>query len=92
MMRGSVISLIYEKSLRLDIASSSVSPEGALTMIGTDGETITQGVVQLHDLWGGILEISIGSYLIYRQIGAACAMPLALAFSKLYLSMIIHMC
>jgi ATP-binding cassette, subfamily C (CFTR/MRP), member 1 len=80
MMRGSIIALIHEKSLLLDTVSSGFSPEGALTLIGTDGETITQGVVQIHTIWGGLLEITIGSYLIYRQLGAACAMPISVTF------------
>lgn len=80
MMRGSIIALIHEKSLILDTVSSDVSHEGALTLIGTDGETITQGIVQIHTIWGALLEIAIGSYLIYRQLGAACAVPISLTF------------
>jgi ATP-binding cassette, subfamily C (CFTR/MRP), member 1 len=79
MMRGSVIALIYQKSLRLNLISPSVSPTAALTLVGTDCETIIQGIVQLHELWGGLLEIGIGIYLLYRELGAACAMPVALA-------------
>jgi ATP-binding cassette, subfamily C (CFTR/MRP), member 1 len=79
MMRGSLVSLIYQKSLRLDITSPSVSAEGALTLLGTDTETIGGGIVQLHDLWAGPLEIAVGIYLLYRELGAACAMPVAIA-------------
>ncbi|KAL2881878.1 hypothetical protein SGCOL_002614 [Colletotrichum sp. CLE4] len=43
-------------------------------------ETISQGITQLHEVWSGLLEIGIGIYLIYRQLGAACAMPVALVF------------
>jgi len=80
MMRGSIIALLYQKTLRLDLASPSVSPEAALTLASTDSETIIQGIVQLHNVWGGLVEIGVGIYLIYREIGAACAMPVALAF------------
>ncbi|KAF6819357.1 ABC multidrug transporter [Colletotrichum sojae] len=80
MMRGSTTALIYQKALRLDLTSPNVSPSGALTLVGTDSEQISQGIHQLHELWGGLLEIGIGIYLIYRQLGAACAMPVALAF------------
>jgi len=78
MMRGSVIALVYQKALRLDLTSPNVSPSGALTLIGTDSETIL-GLMQLHELWSGMLDTGIGIYLIYRELGAACAMPVALA-------------
>ncbi|WYZ37828.1 hypothetical protein EsH8_II_001334 [Colletotrichum jinshuiense] len=80
MTRGSTTALVYRKALCLDLTSPKVSPSGALTLVGTDSETISQGITQLHETWGGILEIGIGIYLIYRQLGAACAMPVALVF------------
>ncbi|KAI8314010.1 ABC transporter atnG [Colletotrichum sp. SAR11_59] len=71
MLRGSTTALIYQKALRLDLTSPNVSPAGALTLVGTDSEQISQGVNQLHEVWGGLVEIGIGIYLIYRQLGAA---------------------
>lgn len=75
MMRGAIVPCIYNKTLRLD--SSAVSSADALTLISTDIDTIVQGIVQLHETWGGLVEIGIAVYLIYRQLGAACAMPVA---------------
>ncbi|EXF80647.1 ABC transporter [Colletotrichum fioriniae PJ7] len=80
MTRGSTTALVYRKALRLDLTSPNVSPSGALTLVGTDSETISQGITQLHEVWSGLLEIGIGIFLIYRQLGAACAMPVALVF------------
>ncbi|CAM1501184.1 Fc.00g103460.m01.CDS01 [Cosmosporella sp. VM-42] len=79
-MRGSIVGLIYEKALSLDVTSPSVSPEGALTLVGTDTGTITAGVIVLHDTWAGLLEIGLAIYLIQRELGAASAMPIAVAF------------
>ncbi|OHE98019.1 ABC transporter [Colletotrichum orchidophilum] len=80
MTRGSTTALIYRKALRLDLTSPNVSPSAALTLVGTDSETISQGITQLHEVWSGLLEIGIGIYLIYRQLGVACAMPIVLVF------------
>ena len=80
MMRGSIASLIYHKSLRLDVMSDDVSPEGALTLMSTDCETIAQGIFFFHELWGGVVEICVGLYLIYRELGAACAIPISVVF------------
>lgn len=79
LMRGSVVPLIYRKALRLDTTSSNVNPSAALTLVSTDIETISNGIVQLHETWGSLIEIALSIYLIWRQLGAAGIMPLALA-------------
>ncbi|KAK2038982.1 ABC transporter [Colletotrichum somersetense] len=90
-MRGGIIGLVYQKSLRLDTTMPDVSPEGALTLVTTDVETITQGVVYLHDIWGAFVEIAVGIYLIYRQLGSACAMPVAIVFVVLLVTAILSL-
>ncbi|KAK1579629.1 ABC transporter [Colletotrichum navitas] len=90
-MRGGIIGLVYQKSLRLDTTTPDVSPEGALTLVTTDVETITQGVVYLHDIWGAFVEIAVGIYLIYRQLGSACAMPVAIVFVVLLVTAILSL-
>ncbi|KAL0941776.1 ABC multidrug transporter [Colletotrichum truncatum] len=85
MTRGSTTALVYQKALRLDLTSPNVSPSGALTLVGTDSEQIGQGINQLHEIWASLVEIAIGIYLIYRQVGAACAMPVALVFVTMIL-------
>lgn len=77
MMRGSIVPCIYKKTLRLDPAEANSAD--ALTLISTDIDTIVQGIVQLHETWGSLVEIGLSVYLIYRQLGAACAMPIAFA-------------
>lgn len=37
---------------------------------------------QAHEIWAGMMEIAIAVWLIYRELGAACAMPIAIAVSK----------
>ena len=80
MMRGSLIPLIYQKSLLLDSsASSTFSPTAALTLVSTDIETITSGLVQVHETWSNLVEIGIAIYLLERQLGAACVMGVGFA-------------
>jgi ATP-binding cassette subfamily C (CFTR/MRP) protein 1 len=80
MLRGSIIGLVYQESLLLDLASPGVNPTSALTLISADADNAVQSVYHLHEVWGSLLEIGIADYLIYRQMGAACAMPFACAF------------
>ncbi|KAI9845011.1 MAG: hypothetical protein M1837_005155 [Sclerophora amabilis] len=77
MMRGSIVPCIYRKTLLLD--SSDVSPAAALTLISTDVENITPGVVLLHEVWAGMVEIGLTMYLLERQVGAACGVPIGFA-------------
>jgi hypothetical protein len=80
MLKGSVVGLIYQESLRLDLTSPGVSPTAALTLISADTDTVVQCVYQLNEVWASVVEIAVADYLIYRQMGAACAMPFAVAF------------
>ncbi|EHK50430.1 multidrug resistance-like protein [Trichoderma atroviride IMI 206040] len=80
MMRGSLIPLIYEKTLRVDSTSPSTStPSGTLTLVSTDIETISGGILLFHETWSNILEIGIAIYLLERQLGAACVMGVGFA-------------
>lgn len=84
MMRGSVIPCIFRKTLRLQ--SSDINPAAALSLINTDIETVMQGVIFMHEVWAGLVEISIAVYLLYRQVGAACAIPVAFSVAVLIVS------
>lgn len=86
MMRGSIVPCIFNKTLRLD--SSDVSPAAALTLISTDIETITQGIVQLHELWASLVEIGLGMYLLQRQVGAACGVSIGVSIRQIFPSLI----
>lgn len=83
-MRGSVVGLIYQKALRLDLNSRDVSPDGALTLMSTDTEVVMHSVLQVHEVWSAVVEIAIGIWLLYRELGAACAMPVAVSFSMFF--------
>ena len=74
-----MVPLIYAKALQLDSTSANINSSAALTLVNTDIETITQGIVMLHDTWGSLLEIGIAIYLIWRQLGVACLVPVAIA-------------
>lgn len=86
MMRGSLSALVYAKATRLELLTSSsssspsVSAAGSLTLVATDTAQAAAGARQLHELWAGVLEIGVGTYLLARELGgAACAVPVGLA-------------
>lgn len=79
-MRGAVIPCVTRKTSRLD--STQVNLSAALTLISTDIETITQRIVQMHELWAALLEIAIGSWLLYRQLSGAVGVPIGFVMGK----------
>lgn len=86
MMRGSLIPLIYEKTLHVDSTSSSRSnPSDTLTLVTTDIETISGGIMLFHETWSNLVEIGIAIYLLERQLGAACVMGVGFALGTYFL-------
>jgi ATP-binding cassette subfamily C (CFTR/MRP) protein 1 len=82
-MRGGIVPCIYRKTLRLDI--SDVNTAAALTLISTDIEAAVQGISQMHEIWAGLVEISLAMYLLKRQVGAACAVPISFSIGQIFL-------
>ncbi|KAF5875138.1 putative abc multidrug protein [Botrytis fragariae] len=78
MVRGSLVSLIYTKSLSIE--NQMDDPSSALTLMSTDVDRICQSVVMLHDLWSRPLELILGIVLLAFQIGWVCTMPLVVIF------------
>ncbi|PHH65591.1 hypothetical protein CDD81_2026 [Ophiocordyceps australis] len=77
-MRGAIVPCITRKTLRIDLAQARSA--SALTLITTDIETIDGGIMVMHDLWGTFIEIALGAYLLWRQIGSAMGIPLGVVF------------
>ena len=84
MMRGSLVSLIYDKALTLDsfAETTEFSPSSTLTLASTDVETIYNGLIQMHEVWSNLIEIAIAIYLLERQLGVACVMTVSLSLGK----------
>lgn len=62
MIRGAIIPLVMKKTLALthDVANDS----GTLTLMSTDVDNITRGILILHETWACYVEIAFGLYLI----------------------------
>lgn len=80
-LRGSLITLIYNKVLRLPCTVSDAS--GAVTLIATDVERICEAWEKIvGDLWAGILQLGIALWLLRMQIGPVCLAPVLLTLGK----------
>lgn len=83
MVRGSLVSIIYTKSLSIEDRIDD--PSAAVTLMSTDVDRICQSLVILHDLWARPLELSTGVVLLALQIGWVCTIPLTVIVASVIL-------
>lgn len=77
MIRGCLVSIIYDKTMQLP--STTAKGSAALTLMSSDVDRIALTAETAYEIWAGLLEIGIAIYLLERQIGWACIAPLLLA-------------
>jgi hypothetical protein len=82
MFRGALISMLYNKAT--DLSLTSVDPASSLTLMSADIERIVMGMQTMHELWSNTIEVALAIYLLERQLGAACAIPIGVAVGKWY--------
>jgi hypothetical protein len=80
MFRGSLISLIYDKTLRL--SASAVTDAEAITLMSADIDRIGLSMRILHDAYASIVEIVLSIYLLYRLLGIAIVTPAVFIIGK----------
>ncbi|OIW26905.1 putative multidrug resistance-associated protein [Coniochaeta ligniaria NRRL 30616] len=83
MARGALVSMIYSKLLQPK--DNDIHPATAFTLMTTDVEKIVDVWWRLLDPWFGLLKMGIGTYLLYRQLGAVCCVPILVVFFTLTL-------
>ncbi|KAK2682127.1 AAA ATPase domain [Fusarium oxysporum f. sp. vasinfectum] len=74
MVRGILVLTVYEKTTELRMPADGDS--GALTLMSTDVERITRGVLDLHEYWANTIQIALSCWLLQRELGAAFAASL----------------
>ncbi|KAM5360718.1 hypothetical protein ACJA88_014729 [Fusarium oxysporum] len=74
MVRGILVLAVYEKTTELRMPADGDS--GALTLMSTDVERITRGVLDLHEYWANTIQIALSCWLLQRELGAAFAASL----------------
>ena len=78
MTRGGLVSLVYARSMNLD-PKDQAKAGAALTHMNADIELITAGAFYIHELWSSPVEIAVGIWLVERQLGVACLIPVVIA-------------
>ncbi|KAF9879602.1 ABC multidrug transporter [Colletotrichum karsti] len=70
LFRGGIVSLIFKKTLNLD--ASAIKDSAPVTLMSVDIENIAVSMTFIHDVWAAAVELPVGIYLLYRQVGPPC--------------------
>lgn len=73
MFRGSLITLIFDKTLRL--SASAVSDAEAITLMSADIDRIGLCMRIIHDSYASIVELALSLWFLYRFLGIAVVPP-----------------
>jgi ATP-binding cassette subfamily C (CFTR/MRP) protein 1 len=74
--------MLYSKTT--DLSITAVDPSASMILMSADIERITTGWQTMHEMWASIIEVGLAIYLLERQLGAACAVPIAVSISKFW--------
>jgi ATP-binding cassette, subfamily C (CFTR/MRP), member 1 len=81
MIRGGVISMLFKKAGEASLLH--VDPSSSVTLMSADIERIVLGMQSMHEIWSNSVEIAVAIYLLKRQLGIACLVPVGVAIGKL---------
>ncbi|CAG8909081.1 unnamed protein product [Penicillium egyptiacum] len=81
LFRGTMISLIHDRTLTLQ--DDLFAESAALTLMSTDIDGIIEHLENFNDVWARTIEVAIGIWLLERQVGATCVVPLILTLACL---------
>lgn len=76
MMRGALVGLVYEKTLRSQ--SNGHDMGRAVTLMNTDIDSLATIARMAHDIWAYTLELVIGMVILAFQVGWLAPVPLVI--------------
>jgi ATP-binding cassette subfamily C (CFTR/MRP) protein 1 len=79
-----MVSLIYSKTLELPAGVYDES--AALTLMSTDIDRLATSLDSLNEIWARIIEMSIGIWLLERQLGWVCVAPIVIVLIMVFAS------
>ncbi|KAK6338386.1 hypothetical protein TWF730_002449 [Orbilia blumenaviensis] len=80
MLRGILMTAVYNKSTRLNITAATTTE--SVTLMSGDVENLVRGLREIHELWAAVVQIGIATWLLAKQLGVACIGPLIVCFAS----------
>ncbi|KAL3460707.1 P-loop containing nucleoside triphosphate hydrolase protein [Aspergillus heterothallicus] len=77
MVRGAIVSMVYKKSCTLNLKDAD--PAESVTLMSADIERIVHGWQTMHEMWANIAEIALAVFLLERELGIACVVPVGVS-------------
>ncbi|KAF2761934.1 canalicular multispecific organic anion transporter 1 [Pseudovirgaria hyperparasitica] len=77
-VRACLVSAISSKAGTIDNASAK-DPQATLTLMSSDVERVVEGLRTAHELWANVLQVAVATYLLSREVGVACVIPVLVA-------------
>ncbi|PMD48812.1 putative ATP-binding cassette transporter [Hyaloscypha variabilis F] len=74
MIRGALVSLVYQRSLH--VKNADYEDGSAVTLMSTDVDNVQDVGQMFHETWAQVLEVIIGTSLLATQIGWMWPIPL----------------
>ncbi|KAL4952600.1 P-loop containing nucleoside triphosphate hydrolase protein [Aspergillus filifer] len=81
MIRGAIVSMIYKKACTLKL--NDADPAESVTLMSADIERIVQGWQTLHEMWATVAEIALAIFLLEKELGVACLVPVGVTLVAL---------
>jgi len=82
-----MVSIIYAKTLELPAGLYDES--AALTLMSTDIDRLASSLDSLNEIWARIIEMSIGIWLLERQLGWVCIAPIVIVALSVFASALV---
>lgn len=72
--------MLYTKTA--DLSITAADPAVSMILMSADVERITTGWQTMNEIWASLIEVALAIYLLKRQLGVACILPLAVSICK----------
>ncbi|KAJ5639919.1 P-loop containing nucleoside triphosphate hydrolase protein [Penicillium longicatenatum] len=89
MVRGSLVSMIFDKTLRM--GTSAASDASAVTLMSTDMERIGDGLLDMHETYSNFVEVVLALIFLARLLGIATVASTVLVIACLVAGLPISM-
>lgn len=83
MLRGVLVTLTYDKTMRLSLKEAKKS--AGVSVMSTDVEGVETVIFMFNEIWSGLITGGVGLYILSTKIGAASFLSVLPAIS-MYLS------
>jgi ATP-binding cassette subfamily C (CFTR/MRP) protein 1 len=80
MFRGATVLLIHQHTL--EIRDGAYDASAAITLMSTDTDSVIKATERVNEVWARAIEVAVGIYLLARQLGWPCVVPLVAVLGK----------